>query len=96
MKVETIRLSSKGQLVIPQAFRKEVDASEGTIFAAVCSNDTIVLKKMSLPSKEKLLSDLDLIARDGRRRIEALGFNEKDIPLIVEKRRRSAVRATGA
>lgn len=93
--VEVTRMSSKGQVVIPQKVREKVDADEGTIFAVAGGKDTIVLKKMASPSNEELLHDLELIAGAGRKRLEALGFGEEDIPEVVAKRRekRAANRA---
>ncbi len=77
--VETIRMSSKGQVVIPQDVRKQVHAEEGTVFAVVGSGDTIMLKKVETPSKQALLKDLEAIAREGRRRLEKKGLNEGDL-----------------
>ncbi|VVB81041.1 Uncharacterised protein [uncultured archaeon] len=35
MEVETVKMSSKGQIVIPQDIREELHASEGTVFSVV-------------------------------------------------------------
>jgi len=88
MHVETAKMSSKGQLVIPLSARQEIGVEEGTLFAVVAFGDTILLKKMEKPSGEQLWKDLDRIAQEGRKRLEAKGFTEKDIPGIVERRRR--------
>ena len=74
MEVETIKMSSKGQIVIPQDIREELQATEGTIFAVVGSKDTVVLKKMEKPSKESLIKELETIAKEGRKRLERKGF----------------------
>lgn len=88
MAVEMIKMSSKGQIVIPQEIRAEINASEGTIFAAVCGRDSIVLKKVATPSKEDLISELQIIAKEGKKRLELKGIKESDIPNIVEKARK--------
>lgn len=88
MAVETIKMSSKGQVVIPQDIRKEIKADEGTIFAVVGSRDTIVLKKIQTPSKEVLIRGLENIAKEGRKHLESKGIKESDIPSIIEKSRR--------
>ena len=89
MVVETIKMSSKGQVVIPQGIREEIEADEGTVFAVVGSKDTIVLKKIQTPSKEELIKDLEGIAKEGRRRAEKIGIKERDIPDLVHKLRKS-------
>ena len=88
MEMETTKMSSKGQVVIPENIRSVVSASEGTLFAVVGSKDTIVLKKIGLPSKEALIKDLEKIAREGKKRLESKGLRECDILSLVQKSRR--------
>ena len=88
MEMETTKMSSRGQVVIPENIRSLVSASEGTLFAVVGSKDTIVLKKIGLPSKEALIKDLEKIAREGKKRLESKGLKESDIPSLVQKSRR--------
>ena len=88
MAVEMIKMSSKGQIVIPQGIRAEICASEGTMFAVVSGRDSIVLKKIATPSKEELICELRKIAKEGRKRLEGKGIKETDIPTIVEKSRK--------
>ena len=85
METETTKMSSRGQVVIPENIRSAVSASEGTLFAVVGSKDTIVLKKIGLPSKEALIKDLERIAREGKKRLESRGFKESDIPSLVKQ-----------
>ncbi len=79
MAVETIRMSSKGQVVIPQDIREEVQVDEGTIFAVVGTKDTIILKKIATPSKEELIKDLGLFAKKARAKLQSRGVTEKDL-----------------
>ena len=89
MDVEMIRMSSKGQIVIPQSIREEMHASEGTVFAVVSGKDSIVLKKVATPSKDELISELREIAKEGIKRAEKLGIKEKDVLGIIHKLRES-------
>ncbi len=89
MAVEMIKMSSKGQIVIPQDIRAEIHASEGTMFAVVSGRDSIVLKKVATPSKEELICELRKIAKEGRKRAEKLGIKESDVPDLVHKLRSS-------
>ena len=83
-----VKMSSKGQIVIPQEIRTEICASEGTVFAVISGRDSIVLKKITTPSKEELICELKEIAKEGRKRLEAKGIKEEDISGIVEKSRK--------
>ena len=89
MAVETVKMSSKGQIVIPRDIRAEICASEGTIFAVVSGKDSIVLKKIATPSKEELICELKEIAKEGRKRADKLGIKERDVPDLVHKLRAS-------
>lgn len=88
MNVETTKMSSRGQVVIPQSIRDSMHAKEGTIFAIIADKDKIVLKKIETPSKAMLLKELTSLAKEGKRRLENKGINESDIPDIVQKSRR--------
>lgn len=87
MNVEITRMSSKGQVVIPQDIRQEVKADEGTLFVVTSDKDTIILKKMEKPSKEVLLRQIEKMAVEGRKRLESIGIKESDIPKIVHRHR---------
>ena len=88
MVVEMIKMSSRGQIVIPQDIREEICASEGTMFAVISERNSIVLKKVETPSKEDLICELKEIAKEGKRRLEAKNIKEEDITNIVHKARK--------
>ena len=48
--VDVTRLSSKGQIVLPQAVRERLRLEEGVRFVVIASGDTVVLKKLEIPS----------------------------------------------
>lgn len=79
MTVETVKMSSKGQVVIPMDVREELHAHAGTVFAVVGTKDTIVLKKIATPSKEDLIKDLGLFAKKATKKLKSKGFTEKDL-----------------
>ena len=88
MSIETTKMSSKGQIVIPHGIREEIHATEGTIFSVMSSKDAVILKKIEMPSKEDLIRELESAAKEGRTRLQKRGIKESDIPGIVEKSRR--------
>lgn len=79
MTVETVKMSSKGQIVIPQDVREELHAHTGTVFAVVGSKDTIVLKKIATPSKEELIKELGVFAKIAKKKLQSKGITEKDL-----------------
>ncbi len=79
MTVETVKMSSKGQIVIPQDIREEVKAKEGTVFAVIGSKDTVILKKIVTPSKNELIRQLTTIAKEGKERLIKKGIKESDL-----------------
>ncbi len=87
--VETVKMSSKGQIVIPQKIREEVNADEGSVFVVLSSGDSIVLKKIEIPSKEQLIKNLQKMAVIGARRAEKLGIKEGDVPAMIERIRKA-------
>ena len=88
MVVDTVRMSSKGQIVIPQHIRDVLGVEEGSVFAVMGEDDTVVLRKIKTPSKKELIKELTKIAREGKKRLKEKGIKEKDIPSIVERSRR--------
>jgi len=79
MSIETVRMSSKGQIVIPQGIRDQINAGEGTIFGVIRNNDTLVLKKIDTPSKEEIMKEINKMAEKSRKALEAKGLTEKDV-----------------
>ena len=85
MNVEVTKMSSKGQIVIPQDIRNELKMKEGTLFTIFGDKNTLILKKMETVSKEKMLKDLEKLAKTGQKRAEKMGIKESDIPKLIHK-----------
>lgn len=49
-KIEVTSVSSRGQIVIPQNLRNKMNIQTGEKFAVKGENDTILLKKIEMPS----------------------------------------------
>lgn len=79
MSVEIVRMSSKGQIVIPQEAREELQVDVGSVFALIVSKDMVVLKKISAPSREDLIKDLSLFAKKSQKKLQEKGIVEKDL-----------------
>lgn len=84
-RVEFTKLSSKGQVVIPQDIRHSLRLKEGTPFTVVAQDDTILLKKIEIP-KIKNWNEATL---PFRRAAKKSGFTEDDLHMLIEEVRRS-------
>ena len=62
--MEITKLSTKGQIVIPESFRKDMDS--GTAFIVSKQNDLIILKKVEGLTKQEMeeMKELDKIWKE--------------------------------
>jgi AbrB family looped-hinge helix DNA binding protein len=81
--VATTRMSSKGQVVIPEAIRKRLNLEEGAQFVVVGDADVIILKAISQPD----LGEFDALIQQARQQAKVAGLKRKDIPSAVVKAR---------
>ncbi len=79
------KMSSKGQVVIPEAIRKELRLEPGTRFLVVANQDAIMLKEIAPPSIEDFGELLDELRKQAR----AVGLKQSDISDAVEHVRKS-------
>ena len=73
--VQITTTSPKGQVVIPQEIREEMKIKSGTKFAVYGREDTIIFKKVELPS----IKDFEKLAKFGRGFAKKKGIKESDI-----------------
>lgn len=84
-KVEFTKLSSKGQIVIPQGVRKDMRLKTGTPFAVIEQKDAILLKKIEMP-KVKSWAEVTKPFREAARKS---GFTRADLDRIIREVRKS-------
>jgi len=75
MDVELTKVSQKGQVVIPQEIRERLGIKTGTRLAVFGENDTVVLKKLQMPSLEEFKRLTKMTSEIARKR----GITETDI-----------------
>ena len=63
IKPSTTKMSSKGQVVIPEEIRNQLGLEPGTQFVVVGDRDVVILKALNPPS----LSDFDGLIGEARR-----------------------------
>ena len=83
--VEFTKLSSKGQIVIPQAIREDMELKPGTPFAVIEQKDAILLKKIEMP-KIKSWAEVTKPFREAAKRSR---FTRSDLDRIIKQVRKS-------
>lgn len=81
--ISTTKLSSRGQVVIPEEIRKRLGLEPGTQFIVLAEDDTVILTTIRPPSMENFDSLLSR-ARSAARRV---GLRKTDITTAIERAR---------
>ncbi|HEX9742278.1 MAG TPA: AbrB/MazE/SpoVT family DNA-binding domain-containing protein [Nitrospiraceae bacterium] len=79
--IATTRMSSKGQVVIPEEIRKKLGLKPGDQFVVVGGKDALVLKSISAPS----LEDFDELIAEASRQARRAGLKRSDITAAVAR-----------
>ncbi|MFT5207801.1 MAG: AbrB family looped-hinge helix DNA binding protein [Candidatus Omnitrophota bacterium] len=53
-KPQITKLSSRGQMVIPQSLRNQLGLEEGQQFVVIGEGDTLIFKRMEMPTMDKM------------------------------------------
>ncbi|MFQ6076669.1 MAG: AbrB/MazE/SpoVT family DNA-binding domain-containing protein [Candidatus Bathyarchaeia archaeon] len=83
--VALVRLSSKGQLVIPKAVREKLGLKEGDRLLLFSTGNLAVLRKVE--EEESLLS---MLSAQARARASKLGLTRADVEEAVREARKAA------
>jgi len=79
----TTKMSSKGQVVIPEDIRKRLGLKAGSQFVVVGENDVVILKAISPPSME----EFDALIAKARKQARQAGMKRSDIAAAIAKMR---------
>ncbi len=82
--VSTTRLSSKGQVVIPEDVRNALGLEVGAQFVVIGDGDTVVLKRIAVPAKGELRAMIGKVRSQARR----AGMKPSDVGDAVRRVRR--------
>lgn len=82
--VSTTKMSSKGQVVIPEKIRKELNLKAGAQFVVMGDNDVVILKNITPPN----LDDLDDLILAVRKKAKEAGIRKKDVQQALAQVRR--------
>ncbi len=79
----TTKMSSKGQVVIPEDVRKRLNLKAGTQFVVVGDNDVVILKAIAPPS----MDEFDGLVAKARRQAKTVGLKKSDIADAIAEAR---------
>jgi AbrB family looped-hinge helix DNA binding protein len=79
--IATTKMSSKGQVVIPEYIRKRLGLGSGSQFVVVGERDTVILKAISPPNME----EFDKLVARARRQAKRASLRRSDIKAAVTK-----------
>jgi antitoxin PrlF len=84
---ELTRLSSRGQVVIPQSIREEMGLEEGTPLAITGKKNMIILKVLETPDLE---SEWEKIFEWGQAYAKRKGIKPEDVDKAIKEYRANA------
>ncbi len=79
----TTRMSSKGQVVIPDSIRKQLNLKEGMQFIVVGDADVVILKVVMPPD----MGEFDTLIQQARKQAKGAGLKQKDVASAIAKAR---------
>lgn len=80
----TTKLSSKGQVVIPEDIRETLHLKEGDQFVVIGQGDTVIFKAITPPSIEEFSGLLDEASAQAKK----VGMKPGDVKAAIRKARR--------
>lgn len=79
----TTRMSSKGQIVIPETIRKQLNLKAGAQFVVVGEDDVVILKAITAPGMETF----EALIQRARQQAKLAGLKRTDLASAVVKAR---------
>ena len=84
MNAQILTLSSKGQISLPIAIRRNLNIDTGDKLAVYTSGDVVMLKVLRLPSIEEFSETLD----EAKEWADSVGYKESDVDNIIKSVRK--------
>ena len=84
MNARILTLSSKGQISLPIAIRRNLNIDAGDKLAVYTSGDVVMLKVLRLPTVEEFSETLD----EAKEWADSVGYKESDVNDIIKSVRK--------
>ena len=79
--IATTKMSSKGQVVIPEDIRKRLKIKPGSQFVVVGEDDTVIFKMITAPD----MSQFDELITRARVQAKKVGLKQSDISSAIKR-----------
>lgn len=79
----TTKMSSRGQVVIPEDIRKRLNLKAGSQFIVVGEKDVVIFKSISQPS----VKEFDKLISQARKQAKEAGLKRSDVHEAIAKAR---------
>lgn len=79
----TTRMSSKGQIVIPETIRRQLNLQAGAQFIVVGGDDVVILKAITMPDMDAF----DDLIQQARQQAKATGLKRSDVTKAIARAR---------
>lgn len=77
----TTKMSSKGQVVIPEEIRKRLRLEAGTKFVVIAAKDTVIMKAISPPS----IDEFSTLVANARKQARKAGLKRADVKSVISE-----------
>lgn len=85
--LSTTKMSSKGQVVIPENIRKQLNLKAGSQFVVVGEKDVVILKSIAPPS----IDEFGTLIAKARKKGKQVGIKKSDISNAILKVRKKRI-----
>jgi len=79
----TTKMTSRGQVVIPEDIRKRLNLKVGAQFVVVSEKDVVIFKSITQPS----MKEFDKLVTEARRQAKKAGLKRSDVYAAIAKSR---------
>jgi len=79
--VSTTKMSSKGQVVIPEEIRARLGLEAAVQFVVIGEKDTVVMKAISPPS----MDEFDSLLREAKTQAKKAGHKQRELNAIIKE-----------
>ena len=84
--IATTKMSSKGQVVIPETIRTELGLKAGSQFVVIGKDDVVILKAIEMPS----ISEFDQLIFQVREQAAKYELKKSDIDEVIDEVRKGS------
>ncbi|MEK6918340.1 MAG: AbrB/MazE/SpoVT family DNA-binding domain-containing protein [Nanoarchaeota archaeon] len=87
MEIEITKITSKGQVVIPQDIRDKAGIEEGEKFFVYESGDSIILKRTKNFKSAKSMEEFDIVFKNAWETAKARNISREDVEKEIKSAR---------